>query len=88
MEEHLPGLDHSCPAILEKCLYTCTPDSQPIMDTMAAIPGLVIGCGFSGSGFKHSPASGRMLALLALGRESQLPESFQLEKCKLARFQG
>ena len=31
---HLPGLDHGDgrPAILEKCMYTCTTDSQPIMD--------------------------------------------------------
>ena len=29
---HLPGLDHGGPAILEKCMYTCTTDSQPIMD--------------------------------------------------------
>ena len=86
MEEHLPGLDHRTPAILEKCLYTCTPDSQPIIDRVTSIPGLVIGCGFSGSGFKHSPASGWMLALLALGREREIPDSFQLAKYQLGRF--
>ena len=34
VREHLPGLDHGDgkPAILERCMYTCTTDSQPIMD--------------------------------------------------------
>ena len=86
VKKHLPGLEHGHgnPAILEKCLYTCTADCQPILDTIS--PGLVVGCGFSGSGFKHSPASGKMLAMLALGRRGEVPENFQLERCRLDRF--
>jgi len=34
---------------------------------------VVVGCGYSGSGFKHSPASGLMLARLAQEKEAQLP---------------
>ena len=80
------GLDHGNgkPAILEKCLYTITTDSQPIIDHYG--PGLVLGCGFSGSGFKNSPAWGKMLACLALGKEAEIPEGFQLNNYRLNRF--
>ena len=46
-------------------------------------PGVVVGIGFSGSGFKHSPASGRILASLAMGVEET---GFQLERYRLKRF--
>ena len=82
VRDHLPGLEHGKPSIVEKCMYTVTSDSQPIMDRLG--PKLVVGCGYSGSGFKHSPASGKMLAQIALGQTP--PSGFQAEKCKLARF--
>lgn len=47
---------------------------------------LVVGCGFSGSGFKHSPATGRMLAALALGQEESIPEGFRADRYTLNRF--
>ena len=86
VRDHLPLLDHRQPAILERCLYTMTPDSQPILDRLAG--NLVVGCGFSGSGFKHSPATGWMLAALALGQEATLPEGFQAGQYRLDRFQN
>ena len=46
-----------------------------------------MGIGFSGSGFKHSPASGKILASLALGNEkTDVPGGFQLERYSLKRF--
>ena len=82
--DHLPLLDHKKPAILESCLYTMTPDSQPILDRL---PGdLVVGGGFSGSGFKHSPATGWMLAALAMDRQADLPEEFVTGRYALDRF--
>ena len=69
---------------MEKCLYTITTDSQPIIDHYG--PGLVLGCGFSGSGFKNSPAWGKMLSCLALGKEAEIPEGFQLNNYRLNRF--
>jgi sarcosine oxidase/L-pipecolate oxidase len=86
IQEHLPLLDHRQPAILEPCMYTMTPDSEPILDRLAH--NLVIGCGFSGSGFKHSPATGWLLAALALGREEILPDGFQAKRYVLDRFQN
>ena len=81
--EHLPLLDHRQPAIQETCMYTMTPDGEPVIDRLPDV--IIAGCGFSGSGFKHSPASGRMLAMLALGREEELPAG---TKVLLVRPQG
>ncbi len=85
VREHLPLLDHRKPAILETCMYTMSPDSNPIIDRIA--DNLVIGCGFSGSGFKHSPATGRMLAALALGQDKTIPEGFRADRYVLERYQ-
>lgn len=84
VREHLPGLDWWQPAIQETCMYTMTPDNEPVIDRLS--DSLVIGCGFSGSGFKHSPATGRMLALLAQGKEENLAPGYQLEKYRHGRF--
>jgi sarcosine oxidase/L-pipecolate oxidase len=81
--EHLPGLDARRPAIQESCFYTMTPDGMPIVDRLAS--GVVVGAGFSGSGFKHSPATGRMLAALALGREERVPSGFAFHRYALKR---
>lgn len=66
VRRHLPLLDASGPAILETCFYTMTSDGRPIIDRLH--DGVTVGAGFSGSGFKHAPATGRMLAALAMGR--------------------
>ncbi len=50
-------------------LYTVTPDWSPIIDRVADLPGLVLGLGFSGSGFKMGPVVGEMLADLATGEQ-------------------
>jgi sarcosine oxidase subunit beta len=50
-------------------LYTVTPDWNPVIDLVEEIPGLVLGLGFSGSGFKMGPVVGEMLADLATGDE-------------------
>ena len=86
VRDHLPLLDHRKPAILETCMYTMTPDSYPILDRLA--DNLVVGCGFSGSGFKHSPATGRMLAALALEQEDSVPEGFRADRYVMERFQN
>jgi sarcosine oxidase len=61
-----------------------TPDHQPILDQLG--DHLVVGAGFSGSGFKHSPATGWMLAALALDGEEDLPEGFMTDRYALDRF--
>ena len=86
VRKHLTLLEHRKPAILESCMYTMTPDSDPIIDRLAG--NLVVGCGFSGSGFKHSPATGWMLAALALEQEETVPKGFRADRYVMDRFQN
>lgn len=44
------------------------PDVVPVIDRVAALPGLVVGTGLSGHGFGIGPAVGRALADLAAGQ--------------------
>ncbi len=54
-------------------LYTETPDSHPIIDAVSGIEGLYICTGFSGHGYKLSPAVGQVMAELIMdGRASLL----------------
>jgi monomeric sarcosine oxidase len=84
IREFLPLLEHARPALVETCRYTMTPDSEPILDRVAGT--LAVGCGFSGSGFKHSPAAGRALAALVSGHANELPPGFTAERYALQRF--
>lgn len=43
-------------------LLDVTPDSNPVIDRIEAIPGLVIATGFSGHGFGTGPAAGQLAA--------------------------
>jgi sarcosine oxidase subunit beta len=43
-------------------LYSVTPDNHPIIDEL--VPGFVVAGGFSGHGFQHAPATGRLVAEL------------------------
>ncbi len=84
LRDYLPCLDHQKPAIVESCMYTMSSDGFPIIDCMD--DKLVVGCGFSGSGFKHNPATGRMLAALALEQKQSIPKGFRADRYALNRF--
>lgn len=47
-------------------IYDVTPDWNPVLGRLPDVPGLIVGFGFSGHGFKLSPAVGRILAQEAL----------------------
>ncbi|XP_022093276.1 peroxisomal sarcosine oxidase-like [Acanthaster planci] len=81
IKEHVPGLNPE-PAIVENCLYTHTPDEEFILDRHPDHPNIVIGCGFSGHGFKLAPAAGRILSELATGATP----SYNLAPMSLKRF--
>ena len=65
-------------------LFTVSPDWNPVIDHVPRVENLVVGTGFSGHGFKMSPAIGRSLAELATGiRET----TFNLEPLRFSRFE-
>lgn len=51
-------------------LYAVTPDHHPIVEE--TVPGLVTVAGFSGHGFQHAPASGRIVADLVFDGNTDL----------------
>lgn len=74
--EWLPGVDPG--AFTEiSCTYTTTPDSNFVLDRVGS---LTVGAGFSGHGFKFTPAVGRVLADLAEGRPA--PGLFALDPAR------
>lgn len=50
-------------------LYEMTPDHNPLIGESAEVAGFFLIAGFSGHGFQHSPAAGRILADLIGGRD-------------------
>jgi sarcosine oxidase subunit beta len=63
-------------------LYEMTPDHNPIIGPSTDVAGFQTVAGFSGHGFQHSPAAGRILADLLAGRDPK----FDLAPFALDRF--
>lgn len=66
VRKHFKLCNADKPAIAETCLYTVTRNEEFLMDRLPTNPNIVVGGGFSGHGFKHSPMVGKMLASLVL----------------------
>ncbi|MGI8452083.1 MAG: NAD(P)/FAD-dependent oxidoreductase, partial [Streptosporangiaceae bacterium] len=49
-------------------VYDMTPDGRPLLGALPDLSGLVLAAGFSGTGFKISPAVGEAVAALVTGR--------------------
>jgi sarcosine oxidase subunit beta len=64
-------------------LYDVTPDWNPVLGPLPGWEGIQVGFGFSGHGFKMSPAVGRLLAQSALG----LPTDVSLAPYRFERFE-
>jgi len=75
-------LDGITPNVLRSvvCLYARTPDGNFILDRHPEWPNVIIGAGFSGHGFKFTPAVGEHLVSLALDRGEQPRSLFQLDR--------
>lgn len=78
-----------CPALAEAGLlrgwgglHDDTPDHNGILSWAPGLRGLLVAAGFSGHGFMHSPAVGRIAADLILGRDPSL----DLTPLSLERF--
>src|SRR5579872_717565 len=63
-------------------IYDVTPDQRPILDEVVGIDGLYLAAGFSGTGFKTSPAVGAAMSDLILN--GTMPEA--IAPFSLTRF--
>lgn len=81
VSEHLPDLE-SEPAIMERCMYTNTPDEHFVLDRHPKYDNIIIGAGFSGHGFKLSPVVGKILYELSM----KLTPSYDLTPFRISRF--
>lgn len=81
VRDHLPGLRPE-PDIMERCMYTNTPDEHFILDCHPKYDNIVIGAGFSGHGFKLAPVVGKILYELSM----KLPPSYDLAPFRISRF--
>lgn len=80
--KRLPALEAASVSHAWAGLYEMTPDANPIVGEAASVAGLFLINGFSGHGFQHSPAAGRILADVIAGRDPQ----FDLAPFALERF--
>ena len=71
----LPALADAAIARAWAGLYEMTPDHNPIIGPAAAVAGFYTVAGFSGHGFQHSPAAGRIIADMICGRDPGLDVS-------------
>jgi sarcosine oxidase, subunit beta len=79
----LPALESASISHAWAGLYEMTPDGNPIIGP-SGVGGFYTIAGFSGHGFQHSPAAGRILADVVAGRDPQ----FDLSPFALERFSG
>ena len=78
----LPALADAAVSHAWAGLYEMTPDHNPIIGGSEDIDGFYCLTGFSGHGFQHSPAAGRILADVIAGRDPR----FDLSPFTLSRF--
>jgi sarcosine oxidase subunit beta len=64
-------------------LYEITPDNHAILGKVPEVEGLILAVGFSGHGFQHGPAVGRVIAEVILYGHS---ESIDIGPVALTRF--
>jgi len=65
----LPALGEAAVSHAWAGLYEMTPDHMPIIGPVTELDGFYLIAGFSGHGFQHSPAAGRILADLINGAD-------------------
>lgn len=70
--ERFPSFETAGVASSWTGVYDVTPDWNPVLGRLPDVPGLVVGYGFSGHGFKLSPAVGLVLAQSALGLATEV----------------
>jgi sarcosine oxidase subunit beta len=85
----LPALADAAVSHAWAGLYEMTPDHNPIIGESGDVEGFYTIAGFSGHGFQHSPAAGRILADLITGADPRFDVSpFALDRFAGARAKG
>ena len=64
-------------------IFTVTPDWHPVIDAVPGVDGLYCAVGFSGHGFKLSPAVGRAIAEMSVNGRTN---SFDIDPLRFTRF--
>ncbi len=68
-------------------VYDVTPDWNPVLGAVPGVEGLLVAFGFSGHGFKLSPAVGRLVAQLALAQPTEVSaEPYAIERFAQGRL--
>lgn len=80
--QRLPALADAAVSHAWAGLYEMTPDHNPIIGPSSDVEGFYTIAGFSGHGFQHAPAAGRILADVITGRDPK----FDLSPFALDRF--
>ena len=80
--DRFPSYDNAGLASSWTGVYDVTPDWNPVLGPVPGLPGLVVAFGFSGHGFKLSPAIGRAIAQTVL----DLPTEVALAPYAIDRF--
>lgn len=83
LDSYLPGASGPILSALT-CMYTMTPDEDFVIDRHPEHPNVVLGCGFSGHGYKFAAAIGQILADLA----TDTAPAFDIDFLSLGRFRG
>ncbi|HEY6135604.1 MAG TPA: FAD-dependent oxidoreductase [Rubrivivax sp.] len=84
--ERFPGWEEAGLASSWTGVYDVTPDWNPVLGRVPGLQGLIVAFGFSGHGFKLSPAVGRVLAQEALGLATDVPLApYALERFRAGR---
>ena len=81
--EHFPNLSFPA-AIIERCLYTVTPDGLWIVDRHPVQNNVVVLAGFSGHGFKAGPIIGKLVSEMVTG--SSKIERYDMSSLSIDRF--
>jgi len=82
LDERIPALAGTELAEAWAGMIDATPDVVPVMDAIAALPGLYLASGFSGHGFGIGPGAGRVMADLVAGNTPR----FDLQRFRFSRF--
>jgi sarcosine oxidase subunit beta len=80
--QRLPAMADAAVSHAWAGLYEMTPDHNPIIGPASDVEGFFTIAGFSGHGFQHAPAAGRVLADVITGRDPK----FDLSPFALDRF--